>query len=127
MKKHSFQSNKLPNAFTKDMGKQIREARIQAGMTQAELGRKVNRRRETISLLENGRSEANSRLIVRLAELFNKSILFFFPKSALVELDLESLNAEEHEMISSFRELENVDMRKLALEQLRLLGDVKKK
>jgi ribosome-binding protein aMBF1 (putative translation factor) len=48
---------KTPNEFTVSMGKLIRIAREENGMSQFELAKEINRRPATISLIENGKSE----------------------------------------------------------------------
>ena len=69
-----FNEESTPNKFTVELGEKIRNAREEAGLSQAELARKVFRRRATISDLENGKSELGTITLARLSSVLEKQI-----------------------------------------------------
>ncbi len=52
----------------------IKQLRLLSGMTQAELARKVEVRRETIVFLEKGRYNPSLNLAYRISRIFKRSI-----------------------------------------------------
>lgn len=56
----------------------LKETRIRAGMTQADLADKVGVRRETILHLENGRYNPSLKLAMDIAGVFGRSVEMLF-------------------------------------------------
>ena len=56
------------------MRTRIKEFRARAGLTQADLAKKVGVRRETISFVENGEYNPSLLLAARIARTFGESI-----------------------------------------------------
>jgi transcriptional regulator with XRE-family HTH domain len=54
-----------------ELGRQIRDARVRAGMTQAELARHLTVSRETVSNYENGKSPALVNVIAEIAQVLD--------------------------------------------------------
>jgi len=86
---------KTPNDFSKEMGKLIREAREELGLSQDEFAQKINRRRPTVSHIETGKSDISISTLALLAIELGRPISYFFPdaffKEALLEFDKEEL------------------------------------
>jgi len=112
-----------PNKFTRAMGELIRQAREEAGLSQAELARLIYRRQATISDIENGKSEVSAGTLTLLAAALDKPIIYFFPRWILRELKAEDLDIEEQELLLHFRHISDKRLRRLAIRQLKLLAD----
>lgn len=78
------------NMDDKQIGKQIKKARADIGMSQEELGEKLGVTWEMISRYENGRSSAR-KYLSELAEVLKKPISYFFG----VEDDIIEYNVEK--------------------------------
>ncbi len=77
----------VPNRFTVGMGELIKEARIEAKMTQEDLAEKIFVRQSTLSKMERGKIEVDSSELVYLANALNKPIMYFFPKQLIRPID----------------------------------------
>lgn len=55
-----FETGKPPNKQTLEMGRLIKKAREEAGLSQEELAEKTYRKRLAISEMENGKVEINA-------------------------------------------------------------------
>lgn len=55
-------------------GKRLKEARTRKGFTQVEVARKLGIDDTTISKYENNKSEPDNEILIKLSELYNKSI-----------------------------------------------------
>jgi transcriptional regulator with XRE-family HTH domain len=61
------------------IGERIRHVRVQSGLSQKELGEKINKSRVTISTLENGKREhINPDLLTEIAQALNQPIAYFY-------------------------------------------------
>jgi len=74
-----------PNKFTIEMGKKVRAARTDAGMTQGTLAEMVGRRQATISDIEHGKKEMGLSTLVLIAAALEQPISYFFPDD-LIEI-----------------------------------------
>jgi len=92
-----------PNQFTMAMGHLIRKARKDEGLSQAELGVKLFRRRATISDIETGKVEINSSTLALLAASLRKPITYFFPANLYHDLKKDELTPLEQELILYYR------------------------
>ena len=70
----------VPNEFTLEMGKLIRSAREEEGLSQTELAEKLSKRQATISDFETGKIEIGILTLVQLAIVFGKPISYFIPE-----------------------------------------------
>ncbi len=66
---HSLFSSKekLPNKFTRAMGRLIKDAREERDMSQTDLAEQVYRRQAAISEMENGKMEVDAFTLMMLA------------------------------------------------------------
>lgn len=113
----------LPNQLTIGMGQQIRKARKDAKMSQETLANKANRRRASISDIENGKMELNASTLLLLAYHLEKPLSYFFPEPYLHALEMGELTNEEKELISQIRRLEHKEVPKL-IAQVKALADL---
>lgn len=112
-----------PNKFTIAMGKLIKEARNQAGFSQKELAELINRKQTTVSDIENGKIEVNSGVLVLIAAALDKPLTYFFPSFVYRELKEEKFSSLEHELILEFRKIWDEYLQRVAVDQVRVLGD----
>ena len=64
--------------FLKLLRQKIAEQRKQANLTQPELGAKINMEFQNISAIENGRQNASSLTLKKIAEAFDCEVKDFF-------------------------------------------------
>lgn len=112
-----------PNKFTIAMGKLIREARNQSGLSQKELAELINRKQTTVSDIENGKIEVNSGVLVLIAAALDKPLTYFFPSFVYRELEKEKFSPLEHELILEFRKIWDEYLQRVAVNQVRVLGE----
>jgi len=93
----------VPNKFTIYMGEKIRNARIEAGISQQDLARKIYKRQAALSDYENGKAIVNSDTLGMLAIILNKPLEYFYPKYAYQRLQPEDLSPLEDELIKNLR------------------------
>jgi transcriptional regulator with XRE-family HTH domain len=113
----------VPNKVTIGMGKLIRQARKESGMSQRRLANEIYRRRATISDLENGKSEVTISTLALIAAVLNKPISYFLPWFIYENLRSEDLEPLEHEVLIHFRKIRSDDLQKLAIDQVKHIAD----
>lgn len=72
--------SEIPNDFTIAMGKRIRKARLEEGLSQVELAEKAYFRQASISDIENGKREVSSSELLYFSYALNRPIIYFFPE-----------------------------------------------
>ncbi len=119
--------NIITSHIRHEVGRQIREARKQAGMSQAKLAELLSRRQAYISDLENGKAEPNATLIVQLAYIFHKPVAFFFPPEYRDfqnrALTREELSIEEQELIARLRGIHHIFDPQIVMHLVNALAD----
>lgn len=115
----------LPNKFTIALGERIRNARIEAKMSQSELAKRAYFRQSSISKIETGIRAVSSEEILYLSYSLDKPISYFFPKEFTEELSEDELSVLEKELLIQVRQLSREDLRKL-IAQARALAEFKK-
>jgi transcriptional regulator with XRE-family HTH domain len=111
-----------PNEFTVEMGKFIRKAREDAGLSQAEFAKKTNRRPATISEIKNGKSEIGVLTLALFAITLQKPISYFFPKSLLKKFVLDVKLPFEQEMLEIARGIDAFGDQLLTMDLLKFLS-----
>lgn len=114
-----------PNEFTIEMGKLIKKAREDKGISQKQLAEKLSRRQATISELETGKIEIGILFLVLISLELNKPISYFIPDMTFFTSVNDIHNKSEEEALALFRELEDGGDPILALAFLNLLVDYK--
>jgi transcriptional regulator with XRE-family HTH domain len=112
---------KTPNDFTIEMGKLIKTAREGLGLTQNELAKKINRRPETLSLIENGKSEIGVLTLSLLALELNKPVTYFFPTSLFTDVILDIRTPYELKMLEYAQTLEEYGAANISLSILKAI------
>jgi transcriptional regulator with XRE-family HTH domain len=116
-------SDPVPNKFTIEMGQLIKLAREEVGLSQDELSKLIFRRRETLSMIENGRSEVGTITLARIAAHTEKPLTYFFPKHAKREIKEEALSTEEQMLLNEFRNIPDEKLQEIAIRQVKSLTD----
>jgi transcriptional regulator with XRE-family HTH domain len=113
----------IPNKLTLGMGKLIRQAREDAGLSQAELARRIYRRQASLSNIENGLMEASSSTLAYLSIALGKPITYFFPIVVLRDLEPEPRTPELTELLLHATRLSQEDIKGVTA-QIRALADL---
>lgn len=95
------------------MGEKIREARQEAGLTQAELAERVHLRQAATSQIECGQMMLDVETLVYLAGVVEKPIRYFFPDRLLPPLEREPLN-RQRQYLENLRKLTPMDRHRVA-------------
>ncbi len=106
---------------------QLKEIRMENGLTRAELARALNLNQGTLANYENETREASYEVLIALAEYFDVSVdeLLGREREAASNRLKSPLTALEKQLVSEFRELDD-DRKKLLREFLRLLAESKR-
>jgi transcriptional regulator with XRE-family HTH domain len=120
-----LQSDKeyIPNKLTLGMGELIRRAREEAGLSQAELARRIYRRQASLSNMENGLMEASASSLIYLSGALDKPITYFFPKSIMRDLEPDPRSPELSELLLQASRLSGGDLKGVTA-QIRALADL---
>lgn len=112
-----------PNKFTIFIGEAIKKARDEAGISQAELAERIYKRRATLSDMENGKTEPDASTLALLAHILNKPLGYFYPWYLYKEIRQEDLSPLENELLIHFRNIWDDTLRKLAIDQTKIIGE----
>jgi transcriptional regulator with XRE-family HTH domain len=102
-----------PNKFAAEMGKRIRNARLEAKMSQTELAERAYFRQASISDIEAGKRSVSASQVTYLSIALNKPILYFYPLELLGINKEKELSMLEQELIMQVRRLSQDDLKKL--------------
>lgn len=107
----------IPNRFTIAVGELIKNARIDAGLTQKELSWNAYIPQSTLSKMENGKAEPSASEIVYLAIAVDKPITYFFPSQIVRHLKIENVEDELlNELMILGRKLSDDEIRKIIVQ-----------
>lgn len=112
-----------PNKFTIYPGNQIQKARMEAGLSQEELSNYLQKRRATVSDIENGKGEVDASTLAILAHVLEKAIGYFYPPYLYQEIKQEDLTPLENELLIHFREIVDVTLQKAVVGQVKVIAD----
>lgn len=114
----------IPNRFTIAVGELIKNARVDAGLTQEELSWNAYIPQSTLSKMENGKVEPSASEIVYLSNALSKPITYFFPNQIVRHLKIEEVEDELlNELLMLGRKLDDDELRKV-IAQVRALIDL---
>ena len=108
------------NIDTTTMGGRIKECRLKAGMTQEALAERLCTQKSLISMYESDKVDIKSSVVVELANAINKTVGYLVNKEGAEE----EIDEQMQEMIALFQGLGSDQLRKVALEQLRILSNL---
>ena len=115
------ETEKPPNKQMSAMGELIRKARQDAGLTQAQLAKKIHLKRLAVSEMENGKVEISAQTIPLLASSLDKPISYFFPAYVQKEITSEQLSPEEQELLIHFRNIWPEHLREVAINLIKVI------
>ncbi len=110
-----------PNKFTLYIGKQIKEAREEAGLSQEKLAKKLYLRRPTLSDIENGKVEVDASTLGLLSYYLRKPFTYFFPKPIYEELVQKDMDEFSLEIQMHFEQIYGDDLKKLAIKIVKVI------
>ncbi len=114
----------VPNKFTLYMGERIKDARIDAGISQQDLAHQIYKRQASLSDYENGKAIVNSDTLGLLAIILNKPLEYFYPPYSYQKTRPEDLSPEEDELIKNFRyHVASDHFRKLVINFIKAIGE----
>jgi transcriptional regulator with XRE-family HTH domain len=103
-------------------GRRLREARLEARMTQEELGGRLGLSFQAIQKYESGENRLSVGRLVAAAKVLQKPISYFVPDET--GSDEKSLSSEEAELVGSFRRIKRDDARDSLLTLARQFTDI---
>lgn len=112
----------LPNRLSVGMGKLIRQAREEVGLSQAELARKIYRRQASLSNMENGLMEASASTLVYLSGVLGKPVTYFFPAFIMRQLEADPKSPKLSELLIQASRLSPQELRGI-IAQVRALAE----
>lgn len=119
------QEDPKPNKFTLFMGKQIKKAREEAGISQVYLAEKIYKRRATLSDIENGKADVDASTLWLFSAYLEKPLSYFYPPYARENITQEEIEPEEEELIQLFRKIKSDNIREITREIIRTLSKYK--
>ncbi len=94
------------NFFTKPDGSIAQQARLDAGETQEDLAKKMEKTRVAISDLERGRVSVNASDLGFIAAYYDKPISYFYPPR--LKINKEDLASLDEELLMVFWQLPEI-------------------
>ncbi len=107
------QKPNLPNKFTIALGDLIRQARLDANLSQSELAKLAYFSQAAISQIEKGKRSVSSEEIVYLSFALNKPISYFFSMKFLNQITDQTLSILEQDLLNASRKLTQADLVKI--------------
>ncbi|MEX2162236.1 MAG: helix-turn-helix domain-containing protein [Anaerolineales bacterium] len=116
-----IEARNVPNDFTIAMGKKVKKARLEAGLSQSELGEKAYFHQASISQIESGKREVTSMEIISLSFSLSKSIMYFYPDQ--IQKYFKIMPTDLEELLLVCRKLDNGDLKRLLVQARALAKD----
>ena len=113
------QEEPKPNKFTIYMGEAIRKARVEEGISQEDLARRIYRRRATRSDIETGKADVDAGTLWLLSAYLRKPLSYFYPPYARQNIRPEEFGELEHELLMHFIRIRAENLQKLAISVVR--------
>lgn len=99
----------------KTIGMRIRERRKELGFTQEELAEKLYIKKNTISYYENDLVDIKVSVLKEIAKVLNTTV------AHLVDGEAEGIDPQVMQVAMMLQEIENEELRKVAMEQVKAL------
>lgn len=103
----------------KTIGMRIRECRLAMGMTQEELAEVLMTKKSTISAYENDKIDIKVSIMKEIAKQLGTSVFY------LVGEQDEDICSEVMQMAIELQQIQNKELRRAAIEQVKLLANIK--
>ena len=104
----------------KTIGMRIRECRVKMGMTQEELAEAIYTKKCTISAYETGKIDIKVSILKDIAKVLNTTAGY------LMDGDEIGFDAEIMQVVLMLQEMKNEEVRKVAVEHVKALGNLSK-
>lgn len=114
----------IPNRLTIAQGELVRQARAEAGLSQADLARRIYLKQSSVSKIEAGNRAISTEDLLYLCLALDKPIGYFFPPKVSRELPQGDSSPLQEELLLQARRLSNDDLRKV-IAQVRAIASVK--
>jgi transcriptional regulator with XRE-family HTH domain len=114
----------LPTPFTEALGQRIREARQERKISQRRFAEHISRRQAAVSQMENGLMDSDATTLLKMAEVLEKPITYFFPPPWGQRVTRGDLTYDEQALLLEFRRLQTDEQRKVAINQVAALADL---
>ena len=114
----------IPNKFTVAMGKIIKEAREEAGLSQKELAKRIYKRQTSLSDMETGKAEVSSGALAMLADALEKPLSYFYPWFMYKEFEPEKIGPLEEELLLKFPKIYGDNLQKLAINLVDVIANL---
>lgn len=118
-----IEADNIPNIFTIGMGNLVKTARIEAGLSQAELGEMAYFRQASISEIENGKREISSGELIYFSSALSKPIAYFFPEPYKKFVEANEGEDLLKEMLLVAKKLTDDDIKRLIV-QIKAIADM---
>ena len=102
------------------MGMRIRECRVKMGMTQEELAEAIYTKKCTISAYETGKIDIKVSILRDIAKILNTTAGY------LMDGDEMGFDADAMQLAMILQEMKNEDVKKVAIEQVKILARLNK-
>ncbi len=109
------------DSFSVEIGKRIRQARIDSNLNQTELAEMLHKKQTSISEIERGKIEITASTLLRLAFGLEKPVSYFFPKWIHSRVQPEKISALQAELLSFAKKLKDHDLQRIII-QVRALA-----
>lgn len=103
----------------KTIGMRIKECRVKIGMTQEELAEELLTKKSTVSAYENDKIDIKISILKQIAKVLNTSVFY------LVGEQDEDISIEVMQMAMVLQQIQNEELRKVAIEQVKVLANMK--
>lgn len=114
-----------PNDFTIATGELIHKARIEAGLSQADLANRTMQRQATISDMENGKVEVSASELLHLSQALEKPILYFFPDWTIQKISVDNMPSTLQNLVLHAQKLAPEDLQKIVIQIKALVNFVR--
>ena len=104
---------------TTTIGGRIKKRRNDLGLSQEDLAEKLFTSKQMISVYENNKTELKVQIVKELAVALDTTTSFLINGTVAVEYEEETA-----ELVSLFNSLHKEEIRKIAIEQIRLLTQI---
>jgi transcriptional regulator with XRE-family HTH domain len=105
-------------------GRRLRDARLEARMTQEELGRQLGLTFQAVQKYESGENRLSVGRLVAAAKILRKPISYFVPEDDGWADGAAALTSDEAELVGSFRRIKRDDARDSLLTLARQFTDI---
>lgn len=113
-----------PDPIDIRVGRQLRLARELTGMTQSDVGAKLGMSFQVVQKYEQGEIRVSASRLFQLAQLFNRSVDYFFVGVDLGATTPPEMERDEIELVRAFRLIQSLELRQCIQRLLREIGEV---